>query len=300
MNILPFVTILILVIALTISSFFGGFKESSFAKIGSTGLINAYRLARNSSEETRLLNFASTLSKPPKDKDKAEKKPSPPKVKKNREKSFRENITDNSKFNLTPLLKEDDPFLEEVFANYLHEIYQNTNLASDYKYDKKALPKLLAKEIVQAIKKLPSTEPLEFEKIILTSKSLHDIWYKMLKGSPSYPNNGGWPPIGHFIVLIETKEPTVICATKASIPLLKAFFGETITAAILTKEKEEERKREPLIRAEIVTLLEEHAFSSSNRKYIGYGKAAKIRQTESEKDPTSGITATVSYSTEAP
>ena len=44
MNILPFVTILILVIALTISSFFGGFKESSFAKIGSTGLINAYRL----------------------------------------------------------------------------------------------------------------------------------------------------------------------------------------------------------------------------------------------------------------
>ena len=51
MNILPFVTILILVIALTISSFFGGFKESSFAKIVSTGLINAYRLARNSSEE---------------------------------------------------------------------------------------------------------------------------------------------------------------------------------------------------------------------------------------------------------
>ncbi len=297
MNILPFVTILILVIALTISSFFGGFKESSFAKIGSTGLINAYRLARNSSEETRLENFASTLPKPAK--DNTEKKPSPPKVKKNREKSFRENITDNSKFNLTPLLKEDDPFLEEVFANYLLEIYQNTHLASDYKYDKKALPKLLAKEIVQAIKKLPSaTESLEFEKIILASKSLHDIWYKMLKGSPSYPNNGGWPPIGHFIVLIETKEPTVICATKASIPLLKAFFGEEITTAILTKEKEEERKREPLVKAEIVPLLEEHSFSSAKRKYITYGKAAKIRQTESEKDPISGITATVSYSTE--
>ncbi len=293
MNILPFVTILILVIALSISSFFGGFKESSFAKIGSTGLINAYRLARNSSEETRLLNYAETLHKP--SPNKPDKKPSPPKVRKNREKSFRENITDNSKFNLTPLLQEDDPFLEEVFANYLLEIYQNTDLASEYKYDKKILHKLLAKEIIQSIKKLPSKATLEFEKIVLSNKSLHDIWYKMLKGSPS---KGGWPPIGHFIVLIETKDPIVICATKASIPLLKAFFGKTITEAILTKEKEEERKREPLIKTEIISLLDEHAFPPVNRKYITYGKAAKIRQTESETDPVSGITATVSYTTE--
>ncbi len=297
MNILPFVTILILVISLTISSFFGGYKESSYAKIGSTGLISAFRLARNSAEETRLLNYAKTLTpetqetaeKP----EKPEKKQAPPKVRKNREKSFRENITENSKFNLAPLLKEDDPFLEDVFTKLLIEIYQNTDLAIDYKYDKKELPKLLVKEILLSARKGSFAEPIEFEMIVLPNKGLHEIWYKMLKGSPNYPDKASWPPISRFVILKEIKDKKVVAAKKASIPLLKAFFGNDITTAILEKEKEG-----VLTKTEMDTFLETLGVDPIKKNYLHYGYSKKLRRTESEKDPTTGITATLSYSTQ--
>ena len=200
MNILPFVTILIFVISLIISSFFQGYKESALSKLGFTGAITAHRLARNDAEHAK---FKASLPKPKPDESKSQTPSGKQK------KSFRKQITDNSKFNLSPLLKNESPFLEEVFAKLLHELYPNFPT------------KALAKELLIAMKKLP--ESFTFEEILLPGADLNQYWYKMLKGSP------GWPTISHYVTL--RKEKDVIMATKASIPLHKAFFGEEITEA---------------------------------------------------------------------
>ncbi len=298
MNILPFVTILILVISLAISSFFGGYKECSFAKIGTTGLINAYRLARNSSEETRLLKFASSLQK--NDGNEKEKSKELPKVRKTKNRTFRDNITDNSKFNLYPLTqKECPPFLEEVFINLLKELYLSTDLLKEYKYDKKIFPKALTKELLTVLRNLPEGSAIKFDDIILPNPHLHALWYKMLQGTQSYPDKGSWPSIKQFIVLKETKEKKVLSARKAAVPVLKAFFGEKITEAILEKEKEPDRKKAPLTQDEMVHLLEDEGCPSEQKTYIHYGYKKNVRRTESEKDPITGITAEVSYSTES-
>ena len=294
MNILPFVTILILVISLTISSFFGGFKETSFAKIGSRGLLNAYRSARNCSEETRLLNYAKSII-PISEPENTSKKRELPKVRKKSKKSFRENISNNSKFNLTPLLTENNLFLEDVFATLLENLYVNTDLVEGYKYEVKALPKLLAKEILQAARKLPSEPPLSFEQIVLPNKHLHALWYKMLKGTPKYPSNGGWPPFSHYFICKDRNEKQVINSRKTAIPILKAFFGDEITEAILAKEKEQDRPKGAITQKELETLLSAHSFQSEHKTFINYGLAKNLRRTEVEKDPTTGISATISY-----
>ncbi|MBM3193975.1 MAG: hypothetical protein FJZ59_07080 [Chlamydiae bacterium] len=295
MNILPFVTILILVISLTISSFFSGYKECSFAKLGTTGLIHAYRLARNSSEESRLLKFASALQKS----DGKEKEKELPKVRKTKNKSFRENITDNSKFNLYPLTQKDcPPFLEEVFTNLIKEIYSETDLLKDYKYDLQAFPKLLTKELLSVLRARNKGDSIEFESIILPNASLHEIWYKMLKGTHSYPDKGSWPSIKQFVLFKESKEKKVISARKAAICVLKAFFGEKITHTILEKEKETDRKKAPLTQEEIIQIIDNEGFPVDKKPFIHYGYKKNIRRTELEKDPLTGIEAEISYRTE--
>lgn len=296
MNILPFVSILILVISLTISSFFHGYKETSFLKLGSLGTINAHRLARNSSEETRLASYKKTLPE-----EVVNKTPRKPRnTKKNSPQSFREKITDNSKLNLLPLIREDLPLLEPVFARLLEEIYAHTNLFQEYKYEKENLSTLLAKSILQTAKTIPVDKLFAFEDIVLPQKELHDLWYKMLKGTPDYPSLGGWPPISQFVLLKETKKPSVLSGRKASIPLLKAFFGEEITTAILAKEKEENRTRATITTAELTTLLNAFGFPPHLRSYIHHGYGSSLHCTEVEKDPKTGITANISYTTKRP
>jgi hypothetical protein len=293
MNILPFVTILILVITLTISSFFSGYKETSLAKIGSTGLITAFRLARNDSERARI---------PPKEpKNETSRPPKTEKEKKPKEQSFRERITDNSKFNLTPLLKNDDLFLEEVFIRLLEELYVHTDLVKGYKYDKATLAKLLAKEIIQSAKNLPEGTPLEFENIKLSSNHLHALWYKMLKGSPSYPDKGSWPAASHFFIFSKDEPKCVLSGRKASIPVLKAFFDKEITNAILEKEKEADRSSAALTKDEIQKILSNHNFPLEKREYIRYGNGPKKpRHTERGIDSKTGISVSLSYSTLSP
>lgn len=297
MNILPFVTILILVISLTISAFFTGYKECSFAKIGTTGLIHAYRLARNSSEESRLIKFASTLQKS--DGNNKEKENDLPKVRKIKNRTFRDNITDNSKFNLYPLTEKDCPlFLEEVFVNLIKEIYLETDLLKDYKYDRQAFAKLFVKELLTVLRAPKEGAILELDNIVLPNPNLHHIWYKMLKGTHSYPDKKSWPSIKQFVVLKISKEKKVLSARKAAIPVLKAFFGEKITQAILEKEQEPDRKKAPLTQDEIIHLIDNEGFAAEKKPFIHYGYKKNIRRTELEKDPITGIEAEISYSTE--
>ncbi len=295
MNILPFVTILILVISLTISSFFTGFKETSFAKIGSAGLINAYRQARNSSEEVRLLKYSSSLL-PKETTDKPKEKREAPQVRKTDRIPFRENITDNSKLNLTPILKSDNPFLEEVLVNLITELYLHTEILKGYKYDKKAFPKLLVKELLQAANKFTDNKEIHFEKLILKTPTLHTIWYKMLKGSSNYPAKGSWPEISRYTIFLDEKETAIIKPKKASVPLLKAFFGKDISTEILTLEKDPNRKRQPLTKAEIEKILQANSFPEDKLPLLSYTSPKIMRCTESEIDPATGITATITYS----
>ncbi|MBM3184508.1 MAG: hypothetical protein FJZ64_04305 [Chlamydiae bacterium] len=263
MNILPFVTILILVISLLISSFFQGHKESSLSKLGLTGVTEAYRLARNSKQED-LLRKVKNL---PEEKQKGTKK------------YFRERITDNSKFNFSPLLKEENPFLEEVLQNFLERIYH--------------CPKGFSKALIESAKANPGFT--SFEELSMPQPEFHALWYKMLKGSPNYPDAGEWPPFSHHLILRDEKE--VIVIRKASLFLLQAFFGEEIAEAIVAKEKEPDRgKKIQISDKELKEILTEHEFPKEHLVYTTHQHKKKGRKTAHEKDPTTGVSAKIVYS----
>ncbi len=247
-------------------------------------------MARNGSEKTRIPPKESKQEHPPSVKKQKEKKP--------KEESFRNKITDNSKFNVTPLLKMDDLFLEEIFIRLIKDLYLDTDLTKGYKHDKTGLAKLLAKEILQSAKNLPEGTPLEFENIVLHSNHLHALWYKMLKGSPTFPEKGSWPSASQFFIFLKEEPKCVLSGRKASIPILQAFFGPEITEAILEKEKEPDRKTAPLSKEEIQKILSHHNFPLEKREYIRYGGGnKKPRHTERGVDPNTGISASLSYST---
>ncbi len=266
MNILPFVTILILVISLLISSCFQGYKETAFSKLGFIGKINAYRETRNSAEQSRFHVACPGTKKKSLNPDTSEKEKSPS--------HFREHITDNSKFNFAPLLKDESPFLEEVLNRLLHNFYPD-------------LPKGFTKALLTAARNLPSEE-FSFENIVLPDKKLHAVWYKMLKGSPERP------PLSHHLIFKKNK-PEVVIASKASIPLLKAFFGEEITAAILEKEEEPDRKTAYIKKDELSPILTAHPIPPERMPYFSCNTKGIERRTKTKTDPKTGITAELSY-----
>jgi hypothetical protein len=298
MNLLPFVAIFILAITLAITSLFQDSLSLSYLKTSHNGLSTAYRIARNSAEESRYLQFNKSL----KNKTDSEKKvhKTERKLKKLKDRNQRENITENSKFNIYPLLHEKNHDLEKIFIQLINNLYLNTNLFNEKEIDKANTLQKLSKSILKGLREELSINPnstLDWKRLRIQEKNLRTLYYKMLKGSPNYPKKKSYPCLEHFFIIKKESEKKVIHAKKACKLMLSVFFGKEITDQILRKELELRELNKNLLREDIVAILKDNNFSKDLEKYIHYGHEKIIKRTEIETDPQSGIKAEISYDT---
>jgi hypothetical protein len=298
MNLLPFVAIFILAITLAITSLFQDSLNLSYLKISHNGLNSAYRIARNSAEETRYIQFNKSL----RNKTDSEKPihKTERKLKKIRDRNLRENITENSKFNIYPLLIEKNLDLEKIFLELIKDFYQGTSLFSDKEIDVANTLQKLGKSILNCFRdeiELNPDSSLDWKELRIQDKNLRVLYYKILKGSPNYPKKKSYPPLEQFFIIKKGSEKKVIHAKKAGKKILNAYFGIEITNQILAKERELREVNKSLLREDIVAILKENNFSKDLEKYIHYGYERIIKRTEIETDPSSGIKAEICYDT---
>ncbi len=296
MNLLPFVAIFILAITLAITSLFQDVEKISYLKIAHNGLNSAYRNARNSAEESRYLTKNKNIKKASDD-EKNLSQNLDKKLKKYIDRCIRENITENSKFNILPLLKSENPTLEKIFVDLLKTYYLNTSLFHPNDLDKAGLIEKLAKEILKSGKNLIENEDIELKNIYIKDKRFRELYYKMLKGSPNYPKKNTFPPLEVFFIIKKSKGNKVIHAKKAPIKTMHAFFGKEISDLIFAKEQDCIQNELPFLKEDILKILREKNFPRELENFIHYGFDKILKRTEVEKDEKSGIQAELSYHT---
>lgn len=157
---------------------------------------------------------------------------------KEEKKSFRvKNITDNSKLNIAPLFQKQEPLVERTLIRLIEDVYQNTPLFQEAKVEGQ-LSALIVSELLEAGKAL-SFDQLTLNRIRLKDPALQEIWHSMLKGNKNNRKKkaGGWEPLTEYVLIDKNPERLPVCLRKASLPLLKAFFGDDVTQKILAAEK---------------------------------------------------------------
>lgn len=136
--------------------------------------------------------------------------------------------SDKSKWNLSPMLQQEIPYLEEALAHLLYLLYGHTS------FWQKEVEIKLAHAFLQKKQALLLTD-LQPE-----DPSLHYIFYKMLQGSGVYDidTKKGFPPLEDFLMLAPS-QPYILSFPYASTLCLQTFLGEKIATAVLTQEKEQ-------------------------------------------------------------
>ena len=255
MNILPFITLLILIFTLILSSLFTTHKQIATTHL--PDLIAAYRQTRNTIE----CDLQEEAPQP--------NTPSPPK-KESTPSDFPLILTENSKFNLVPLVKHPSPFLEEVVCSLLSKTYQV----------KEPLP--LVRALIRALEAQPEAKTLAE---LVLPHPFNELWYTLLRAS-----------LSDDLTLRPKEESGVIVVQKASIPVLQAFFGETIAQEILTLEHGPNRGKKSYIKQdELTPILTAHNFPLAYRSFYTMGAKKGVTHTRKTIDKTHGITTKLSY-----
>jgi hypothetical protein len=134
-----------------------------------------------------------------------------------------EDIKESSKLNISPLFlvgKEPNLPLQKTFTHLLTILYGKKAF-----FPQEGIELLVKSLIAQGKKKGPK----EFTDLYPEDPALKEIFYKMLKSQT---------PLGDYVTLSEKEDRKPVYFISASIPLLKALFGEKITQEILAKEEE--------------------------------------------------------------
>lgn len=234
MNILPFVAIFLIIITLSWNGLFSSYKITASTETFLTSYMAIHRDIRNQSEKKSYL-----AKNPPKEKkpDPLKKDPKPPKPKKfpnTREKLTSENAT----LNISCLFKGGDSKIEETLIALIEEYYQDAPFYKEASRKFDHLARVLVAAIIETGKKIEN-KTITFQEIVLESKELQDVWYKMLRGC-SYFNlktKEGWPPFAKCVTIHKDKERKPICFKQAPPQLLKAYFGKEASDAILQEEQ---------------------------------------------------------------
>lgn len=232
MNLLPFVAIFLIIITISWNGLFSSYQITSTTEKFLSSYMNIHREIRNKDEvrsyKAKTKPKKSTVPKASEEKKAPTKKP----------KKFPNpralSKTDNAKLNIAPLFEGKDAKLEETFSALIKELYAHALFPKDTTLS----PADFVKAVLEEGRKLePSLRILET--ITLASKEMQEIWYKMLRGCNHFhlQTKEGWPPLSAFVIIHKDKERKPICFKQASIPLLKAHFGEEVSQAILSEEK---------------------------------------------------------------
>ncbi len=201
---------------------------------------------------------------------------------------------DNSKFNLTPLLKHQGPIklhpLYEPLANLLRQHYEKQVFKKEVQAEK--IEYKLIDELIKKAQKFPEAESLS--ELYPDDPSLKKLFYKMLKGTNNYSSARGITPLRSLLTL--SKQEKAISPCFASPSLLEALFGEEIAAEILKLEcsKWEESKNKYIASKEdiqniIIKFPEKVALFTVLDPFLDYSKQLSPRDILGARDDITGI-----------
>ncbi|MDX8430817.1 MAG: hypothetical protein SNF33_03305 [Candidatus Algichlamydia australiensis] len=252
MNILPFITVFLLVFALLASSFMSGVGEITSTAKAHREYMADMRAERNKIE-TQLYE---------KTKRKHRKKPPSPGLKKEkRERPYisariRAKNSDFAKFNLFRLISETQTpkTLDQAFSNLLHKLYSGAIPSHEIELLKKKILQRGQQKLKKAAKK---GEEIDFFELTELLNVEDPASYKILRGTHKHDLTTGIMPLGEFVYFDKTSSPLYI--NLASPELLLLLFGEEKMQKILFKEQKLKRG---LKRQEFQEIIPEKLFSS--------------------------------------
>ena len=121
--------------------------------------------------------------------------------------------------------------------------------------------------------------------LLVLPHPFNELWYTLLRAS-----------LSDDLTLRPKEESGVIVVQKASIPVLQAFFGETIAQEILTLEHGPNRGKKSYIKQdELTPILTAHNFPLAYRSFYTMGAKKGVTHTRKTIDKTHGITTKLSY-----
>lgn len=249
MNILPFITVFLLVFALLSSSFFVNVKELLAEKNAHTAYMTELRLSRDKEQITLY----------EKTKRRHRKKPSPSKQKKEMPYiSPRSRVKNSSasKLNLYRLLSEPKPpkTLQKSFSQLLNNLYGSKLSKQELTLLQKTLTKRGHHLLEKAMKKGEEIAEFSLTELLDVSNPTH---YKILRGTHKYSLTEGVVPLETYVVF--EKGPSPLRINLASPELLQLLFGHEKAKKILDKEKKEKRG---LKLQEFQAIVSDQVFSS--------------------------------------
>lgn len=282
MNLLPFVIVILTVLALFSSSHFDRHVQSSKEQESYKGYFRALRGARNK-KETQAYNY-NIRSQKSSNKSKKEKKVQNVPY-------FREEKVgwDNGRLNLYSLI--DDPLkwpkLKEVAAAYIKQLY----IHADFFPKEKNFPSSLIDALIVALK----TEGLDTPLYELTLEEPYKTPFKhMLKGTQTYDLSlKGYPPFGNFFVF-EKKEKPPMYFQDANLTFLSLTLGQKGMEALKKKEleqiEESGKHYSKIKRAELEVLLSFSPPDPAILDLFEFPKHSSPRMPAKFQDEETGIT----------
>jgi hypothetical protein len=255
MNILPFVTTFLLILALSSHAIIEKGISSHQLKKSYGGYLKASRTMQNF--------YLNKCFKKIKD-------PSPAKKKPNSESKAKQKTFTKLRLNVFLLFlkgKEDQKELYDIFINLLKKLYENKNFFSEQK-NSISITFFADKVIEKAHKFLNSKKgDLQLEKLNFDNDAFQLVYYKVLKGSKLYnpEKNFGYPSIFDFIELNtqNTKIPIPYC----SLEVLESIFNKKIALAIQNKQIKD-NSFNPISKEELKSILEKNNFYSKDQNKL--------------------------------
>lgn len=234
MNILPFVTIFLIILAIFSFSSFKDYKIAILKKNTVEGSISAEREARN------ILVEKAFQKAPKKRLEKIEKGKKTDKKNTLTEDHFnRDDPQRWVKISLEVLFQDEKhPVFQEMIVKILDSFYSHTEFY--HHSSSKNLAKDLLDALIKKAKKLSEetdTKKLNFLDLYPDDEVLSRVYYKMLKGTQEYNlvMKKGYPPLTDFFTLdIPSRKPVHFAGL--STPLLSAIFGDKVKKDILQEE----------------------------------------------------------------
>lgn len=200
-----------------------------------------------------------------------------------------------SKLNIAELLFEEisSPLLRKSAEKLLMDLYGEKPFTQSI--ERENWPHALLSELIKIGKK--KKELSDLQDLQPEAEPLRTLYYHMLKGSGAYnlETKQGYPPLSDFFSLEKNeRKPIYFCF--ASYPVLTAVLGEEIAKEILQKEKEKstsEGGRRVLTKAELQALLVSAEGPKDNfieiEELLSFSKKKVALQHLSYKDPGSGV-----------
>lgn len=239
MNLIPFVTILLIILSLFSLSHFKSSASLAQEKTLYTDYFHSLRNVRNKREHTCYKEARKRLHHTPRLTTSPSKKPSNPN-KQTESPLFnpvdRHLLYPTGCLNLSSLVDNPTayPQLKIIATRYLIAIYSH---ASFFPKDPSFTHQLIEQLVhIQTMHK----EPLPLHTVILPDATTHKIFYKMLKGTHTYhlTNKVGYPPLHKLLTFDTTKERRApINFAVANIILLECVLGKHATERLLSLER---------------------------------------------------------------